>query len=150
MDYCIIVCKVHLLKPHTQSTQYLPTSSPPLEAPLMAMRLGVVYFSWIRYSAAHWKSSKQRCLFPNVPAANAQQRNRELRSEQTVGCCFPASSVDVCTFVPGEAVLPAPSDVGHRQDPSEVSHIQQVRDAGHRQDRQSNESPLGASAFIAA
>lgn len=44
--------------------------------------------------------------------------------------------LDVCTFVPGEAVLPAPSDVSHSQDPSQVSHKQQVSNTDHRQDRQ--------------
>lgn len=43
---------------------------------------------------------------------------------------------DSCTFVPGEAVLSAPSDVGHCQDPPQVSHIQQVGNTDHRQDRE--------------
>lgn len=37
------------------------------------------------------------------------------------------------TFVPGETVLSAPSDVGHCQDPSKVSHKQQVSNTGDRQ-----------------
>lgn len=130
---------------------HLPTNSPPLEAPLIAMRLAVVYFSWIRYSAAHWKSSKQFCLFASVPPSNAQHNcdnsesdNRKLTfydffitlsiSLTPGGQIFPP-----CTFVPGEAVLSAPSDVGHRQDPSQVSHKQQVsnteRDNRHRQEQ---------------
>lgn len=32
-----------------------------------------------------------------------------------------------CTFVPGEAILSTPSDVGYCQNPSQVSHIQEVR-----------------------
>lgn len=60
----------HDVTTFTQLMLHLPTSSPPLDAPLMAMRLAVVYFSWIRYSAAHWKSSKHVCLLPNVPPTN--------------------------------------------------------------------------------
>lgn len=37
------------------------------------------------------------------------------------------------TFVPGEAVLAAASDVGHGQDPAQVPHKQQVGHADHRQ-----------------
>lgn len=48
----------------------------------------------------------------------------------------------ICTFVPGEAVLSAPSDVGHCQDPSKVSNIEQVSNTDHRQDRQQEIKPL--------
>lgn len=47
--------------------------------------------------------------------------------------CLWVHSLDICTFVPGETVLSTPSDVGHCQDASQVSHIQQVGNTDHRQ-----------------
>lgn len=102
---------------------YSPTSRPPLEAPLTAMRLATVYFSWIRYSAAHWKSSKQFCLFPSVPPAITAHGPLLRCSGGRGRVCH------ICTFVPGEAVLSAPPDVGHGQDSSQVPHKQQVSNA---------------------
>lgn len=46
---------------------------------------------------------------------------------------FLGTFLDVGTFVPGEAVLAPPSDVGHCQDPSQVAHKQQVSNTDHRQ-----------------
>lgn len=45
-----------------------PTSRPPLEPPFMVSLDGDVYPSLMRYSAAHWKSVKQFCLFASMPA----------------------------------------------------------------------------------
>lgn len=47
---------------------YVPTSRPPLEPPFIVSLEGEVYPSLIRYSAAHWKSVKQFCLFASMPA----------------------------------------------------------------------------------
>lgn len=45
-------------------------------------------------------------------------------------------SCALLTFVPGEAVLAAASDVGHGQDAAQVSHKQQVSHAADTQDAQ--------------
>lgn len=52
----------------------VPTSRPPLEPPLIVSLLGEVYPSFIRYSAAHWKSVKQFCLFANIPPGEQDKR----------------------------------------------------------------------------
>ena len=44
------------------------TSRPPLEPPCMVTSDGLVYCSWMRYSAAAWKSSNTFCLLSRRPA----------------------------------------------------------------------------------
>lgn len=65
---------IHLLRLYCFSIScslveaYVPTSRPPLETPFIVSLEGEVYPSLIRYSAAHWKSVKQFCLFASMPA----------------------------------------------------------------------------------
>lgn len=55
-------CSVRSISGHA------PTSRPPFEPPFIVSLEGEVYPSLMRYSAAHWKSVKQFCLFASMPA----------------------------------------------------------------------------------
>lgn len=80
----------------------------------------------MRYSAAHWKSVKQFCLLANIPAAQREQNN--VVNKHCAGVQRP-TMWGLRTFVPGLAVLPPASDVGHGQDPPHVPHEDEPRDA---------------------